>query len=141
MSPTDIPTFATTQLALLTQELDAELAESSLLTSALAPAALQRAGAALVNLNVSSTRTGPGGKTVLDLEPDSATGGELPEHGLRTGDIVKVMEMVGGSAKKKEIGDSERKGVSGVVIRVQEAKVCVALDKEEAEVPSGRLWM
>src|ERR1700733_8121397 len=107
MAPTDISTFAQTQLTLLKAELDAELAESSLLTSSLSPAALQRAGAALVNLTVSSTRTGLGGKTVVELEPDSATGGQLPEHGLRVGDIVKVMEMASGSAKKKERSEVE----------------------------------
>jgi DNA polymerase alpha-associated DNA helicase A len=141
MAPTDISTFAQTQLTLLKAELDAELAESSLLTSSLSPAALQRAGAALVNLTVSSTRTGLGGKTVVELEPDSATGGQLPEHGLRAGDIVKVMEMASGAAKKKERSEVEKAGVEGVMSRVQEGKVCVALDREEAEVPSGRLWM
>lgn len=137
----DISTFATAQLALLQAELTAELTESATLSSSLSPSAFQRAGAALLNLTVSSSRTGFGGKTVLELEPDGATGGQLPEHGIRTGDIVKVMELAGGAAKKREKDEVARKGVEGVVSRVQEAKVSVALDKDEVEGPSGRLWM
>jgi len=138
----DIASFATTQLSLLAAELAAEVSESTALTSSLPPAALQRAGAAIINLTVSSSRTGFGGKTVLELEPDAATGGQMPEHGLRVGDIVKVMEMTSGSAKKRERDESEKKGVSGVVSRIMEIKIAIALDKEEADVPTtGRLWM
>ena len=95
----------------------------------------------MINLTLSSRRTGLGGKTVVEFEPDSATGGQLAEHGLRVGDIVKVMEMASGSAKKKERSEVEKAGVEGVVSKVQESKVSVALNKEEAETPSGRLWM
>lgn len=142
MVATDISTFATTQLDLLDKELQAELAETAELASASSPAALQRAGLAILNLTLSNQRTGLGGKTVLELELDSAIGsGELAEHGLRVGDIVGVQEQVGGSAKKKEKADSKRKGVDGVVVRTTSKKLSVALDKEDADVPGGRLWV
>ena|ERR1700761_2079448 len=145
----DISSFATTQLSMLEDELNAEIAESASLTSALAPAALQRAGAALVGLTVASTRTGLGGKTVVALEPDSATVSSkktdgsalLPEHGIRTGDIVLVQTMTSGSAKKKEKSEATKDGVEGVVSKIGESSVSVALDKEDADVPNGRLWM
>jgi hypothetical protein len=123
-------------------ELQAEVAESNTLIAQTSPTALQRAGAAIVNLNISSQRTGLGGKTVLDLELDPAVGGgDIPEHGIRVGDIVGVQEQPSGSAKKKEKADSQRNGVNGVVLKVQPASVSVALDKEDVEVPAGKLWM
>jgi len=83
----DIPSFAATQLALLEAELQSELSETSSLISNTSPAALQKAGLAIANLSLSSQRTGLGGKTVVELGPDSATAsqdGELAEHGVRT---------------------------------------------------------
>ncbi|EOO02466.1 putative dna helicase protein [Phaeoacremonium minimum UCRPA7] len=140
----DIPTFARTQLGLLDEELKIEIAETSSLVSNHSPTALQRAGVAITNLVVSSQRTGLGGKTVLELSPDSATSGtgELPEHGIRTGDIVLVSEQPAGSAKKREVKDLEKKGVKGVVTRVRRGDVGVALDDERDDsVPGGRVWL
>ncbi|KAJ4379064.1 hypothetical protein N0V85_008885, partial [Neurospora sp. IMI 360204] len=131
--PIDIPSFASTQLTLLSSELAAEIAETSELIGLHTPTALQRAGLALTNLVVNAQRTGYGGKTVLELGPDSATvtasastshqkggydGPELPEHGIRTGDIVLVSEQPAGSAKKREVRELEKKGAKGVVTRV-----------------------
>ncbi|KAI5465877.1 hypothetical protein BGZ63DRAFT_374764 [Mariannaea sp. PMI_226] len=143
--PTDIPSFASTQLALLDRELQSEILETSSLISNHSPTALQRAGLALTNLVVSGQRTGLGGRTVLELGPDAATASRpddgLPEHGLRTGDIVLVAEQPAGSAKKREVKDLERKGARGVITRVQKAWVSVALDEGKEEVSfSGRVW-
>ncbi|KAL7818121.1 P-loop containing nucleoside triphosphate hydrolase protein [Trichoderma aethiopicum] len=142
--PIDVPSFAATQLALLDQELQSEIQETSSLISNHSPTGLQRAGLAITNLTVASQRTGLGGKTVLELGPDGATSstGELPEHGIRTGDIVLVAEQPAGSAKKREVKELERKGARGVVTRVQRAAVSVALDEGRDEVSfSGRVWM
>lgn len=142
MAPVDVACFAATQLDLLDRELEAELVETSLLASQSSLAALQRAGLAILNLHLASQRTGLGGKTVLDLEIDPAVGGgDLPEHGLRVGDIVGVKEQIGGSAKKKEKGEAEKQGVEGVVVKVQSSSISVATDKEDADVPSSKLWM
>lgn len=144
--PTDIPAFAARQLTLLTAELTAELAQTAHLASSSSPAALQRAGLAVLNLQIAAQRTGLGGKTVLELQLDPAIGsGELPEHGLRVGDIVGVREQVGGgggaAARKREKGEAERAGVDGVVVKCAAAGLAVALDKEEVDVPGGKLWM
>lgn len=143
-APVDVPSFASTQLALLDRELQSEVEETSSLISNHSPTGLQRAGLAITNLVVSSQRTGFGGKSVLELSPDNATSstGELPEHGLRTGDIVLVSEQPAGSAKKREVKDLEKKGSRGVITKVQRAHVNVALDDGKDEISfSGRVWL
>lgn len=148
-----IPAFAEAQLSLLNTELQADLASSKDLISNHTPTALQRAGQALINLHVSSRRTGPGGRTVLELCPDPSlssssdnAGPLLPEHGLRTGDIVMVAEQPAGSARKREVKELEKKGARGVVVRVKRDGVAVVMDddkedeKEEAEL-GGRVWI
>lgn len=145
--PLEISAFATTQLALLTQELAAETQETHLLTSTHAPSVLARAGLAILNLNVAAQRTGLGGKTLVDLALDNAVAGsgeggkELGEHGLRVGDIVGVAEQPKGAEKKKVRAEMEAKLVQGVVVRVGREALVVALDRDEVDIPQGRLWM
>lgn len=137
MATNDIPTFAAAQLSLLDAELQAELEETSSVISQSSPATLQRAGLAVANLVVSSQRTGLGGKTVIELEPDSAVSGDrFQEHGIRTGDIIRVQEH---SGKRKDKDDAKK--ITGVVTRVRGCRLSVALDKEDEEVPAKRLWV
>ncbi|KAL1896605.1 hypothetical protein Sste5346_004639 [Sporothrix stenoceras] len=152
-SPVDVPAFAATQLELLAAELQSEIAQTAETVGGHTPAALQRAGVALINLVIGGRRTGMGGRTVLTVEGDSATSSsdELPEHGLRTGDVVLVAEQPGGSAKKREMRDLEKKGVHGVVTRVKRAALEVAVDDDKTENDenvdalmqsvSGRVWL
>ena len=143
----DIAAFASSQLILLDAELQAELSETNALLSSHTPTALARAGLAILNLNVSSIRTGLGGKTVLELGLDSAVVAkgekpDIPEHGLRVGDIVAVQDQPSGSAKKTEKRELVKKGAEGVLLRVRRESVEVVLDKEDADVPGGgKLWM
>ncbi|KAI9883536.1 MAG: hypothetical protein M1823_004700 [Watsoniomyces obsoletus] len=140
MAPTDVSRFATTQIALLDAELQAELAEATSLVAQSSPTTLQRAGLAITNLVLSSQRTGLGGKTVIDLEPDSAIGGDLiQEHGIRTADIVSIQEQVAGSAKKKERDEASK--VTGVVTRVRGPRLSIAVNEGEEEVSPKRLWV
>ncbi|TKX18169.1 AAA domain-containing protein 14 [Elsinoe australis] len=144
MKPIDITAFATAQLGLLANEQKAEVDETALLTSTHSPSVLARAGLAITNLNVNNQKTGLGGKTVLDLGLDPAVSGvskELPQHGIRVGDIVGVAEQPKGSEKKKDRTDMEKKGVHGVVVKVMREYVVVALDKEDVDVPNGKLWL
>lgn len=147
LKPTDISSFAATQLTLLDAELQAELSETNALLSSHTPTTLSRAGLAILNLNISSLRTGLGGKTVVELglDPAVATKGEkpdIPEHGIRTGDIVALQEQPTGSAKKTEKRDSAKKGVEGVVLRVRRESIEIVLDKEDADVPTAaKLWI
>lgn len=102
----------------------------------------------------SSKRPGGGGGGRLDGAgsrdggPNGDSGGGLPEHGIRTGDIVRVGEQPKGGARKKEVGEMKGKAVEGVVTRVGERAVWVAVGKEgdrdeegEGEVGEGRLWL
>jgi len=144
MKSVDIQSFAASQLSLLSDELKAETEETAILTSTHAPSVLARVGQAVLNLSVASQRTGLGGKTVLDLELDPAVAGaskELPEHGLRVGDIVAVAEQPKGAERKKEREGMEKKGVNGVIVKVLKEIVVVALDKEEVDIPGGKLWL
>ncbi|KAF4870661.1 DNA polymerase alpha-associated DNA helicase A [Colletotrichum siamense] len=145
--PLLVQSFAATQLSLLSAELAAEIAESSALVSLHSPTALQRAGLALSNLVVGARRTGLGGRTVLELNPDPAVSssaeGKLPEHGLRPGDIVLLSEQPAGNAKKREVKELESKGARGVVTRVRHESVGIAVDEgkgEEREF-NGRVWV
>ena len=141
----NIPTFAKSQLSLLSAELAAETASTNALLSSSSPRLLSRAGLAITNLTLSSLRTGLGGKTVLELEQDHAIGndGDLGEHGVRVGDIVKVGEQPKGGEKKKERTNMEGRGTEGVVIRVSSKGLQVALGEgsETDEALGGRLWV
>ncbi|KAK4648438.1 uncharacterized protein QC761_110050 [Podospora bellae-mahoneyi] len=144
----DIPTFASTQISLLAAELQAEVDETSMLVSLHSPTALQRAGVALTNLTVLSQRTGLGGKTVVEVGPDGAfsCSGDLPEHGIRSGDIVLLAEQPAASGKKREVKELERKGVKGVVTRVGRQGLGIAVGEDgegEGEVVGGdrRVWI
>lgn len=141
----DIPSFASTQLTLLSAELAAETTSTTTLLASTSPTILARAGLAILNLIVSSQRTGLGGKTVLQLEQDHAIGntGEIGEHGIRVGDIVKVGEQPRGNERKKEKTGMEGRGVEGVIVRVGAKGVQVALGKEEDDLEGlgGRVWV
>ncbi|KAM0280751.1 hypothetical protein ACHAQH_003921 [Verticillium albo-atrum] len=141
--PPSIPLFASIQLSLLSTELAADLAQTSTLLASHSPSTLQRAGLALTSLLPQSRRTGPGGRTLLELALDPATAAtqELPEHGLRPGDIVLVAEQPAGAAKKRELRELEAKGGRAVVSRVRRECVTVALEGEEEGDWSGRLWI
>ncbi|KAH0051542.1 DNA helicase, partial [Aureobasidium melanogenum] len=144
MAPIDIPSFADKQLKLLAAELNAELEETALLTATHAPSTLARAGLAVLNLSVSAQRTGLGGKPLIELSLDPAIAGtetQLPEHGLRVGDIVGVSEQPKGAEKKKERQDMEKKQIQGVVVKVLREIIVVALDKDEVDIPGGKLWL
>ncbi len=139
-----IPSFATSQLSLIATELASETAENALLLSNHSPRTLSRTGLAITNLTLSSQRTGLGGKTVLELAQDSAVGGEqLGEHGIRVGDIVQVGQQPKGGEKKAEKKSMGDKGLEGVVVRLGQKSVQVALDKEgdEGDGLGGRLWV
>lgn len=144
MAPIDVPSFADQQLKLLAAELNAELEETALLTATHAPSTLARAGLAVLNLAVSAQRTGLGGKSLVELSLDPAIAGietQLPEHGMRVGDIVGVSEQPKGAEKKKERQDMEQKQVQGVVVKVLREIIVVALDKDEVDIPGGKLWL
>lgn len=82
---------------------------------------------------------------VFEFSQDSVmfVSGELFEYGIRSGDIVFVVEQFVGSVKKREIKDFEKKGVRGVVIRINKGVISVVFDegKEEVVVFGGWVWV
>lgn len=96
------------------------------------PKKLARLGLAITNLVLASTRTGLGGKTVMEFELDLAVGDKAIEPGLiRTGDIVKVSNH----------GDTVI-DFTAVVVKITPAMVVVSTDDEGAEVTDDvRCWM
>ncbi|ETN43672.1 uncharacterized protein HMPREF1541_02831 [Cyphellophora europaea CBS 101466] len=156
---TSLPPAAllTTLSSLLALELHAETTQNALLLSSAPPTLLARAGLALLNLSIASYRTGLGGRTVLELVLDAAvvpkdSRGELPEHhGIRTGDIVRVGERPREAARKREVREVEKGGVEGVVVRVGERGVWVAVGREGRDrdeegggieqLGDGKLWL
>jgi DNA polymerase alpha-associated DNA helicase A len=143
--PVDIQAFATTQLSLLSSELAAETASTAALLDTTSPTTLARAGFAILNLVISAQRIGLGGKTVIELEQDHAIGnaGEMGDHGIKVGDIVRVGEQPKGNERKKEKAGMEGRGVEGVVVRVGQRGVQMALGHDEGDGDDlrGRLWV
>lgn len=84
---------------------------------------------------------GAKGTTRASSTADDNDAGELPEHTLRTGDIVAVQTQPTGSAKKKEKAELREAGIEGVVMKVWAKGIAVACSKEEVEMPGGRLWV
>ena len=82
---------------------------------------------------------------MLELEQDHAIGnaGEIGEHGIRVGDIVRAAEQPKGNERKKEKAGMEWRGVEGVVVRAGVKGVQIALAKEEDDLEGlgGRVWV
>lgn len=142
--------FATTQIHLLEQESKTEIAENTLLLSSSPPQTLARAGLAILNLTIISQKTGLGGRTVLELGLDPAIksgSDDLPEHGIRTGDIVRISEQPKGGAKKRDAEALKTKGTEGVVTRVGQRAVWVAAgkdggkDDDDVDALGEKLWL
>lgn len=142
--------FATTQLHLLEQESKTEIVENTLLLSSSPPQTLARVGLAILNLTIVSQRTGLGGLTVLELGLDPAIkagSDDIPEHGIRTGDIVRVGEQPKGGVKKRDAEALKTKGVEGVVTRVGQRALWVAAGKSDnagdsdVDALGEKLWL
>jgi DNA polymerase alpha-associated DNA helicase A len=52
-----------------------------------------------------------------------------------------VAEQPRGAERKKEREGMQKRELEGVVTKVQRTALTVALDRDEADVPSGKLWL
>jgi DNA polymerase alpha-associated DNA helicase A len=148
-APFPIPLFADAQRKLLQKEHDAEKLSSALATSStntVSPSTrrtLQATGHALTGIFLEQCRTGMGGRIVGEFGPDaafasteaSADGDGTPRfgaHGIRVGDVVRVLEISSGrkSGKEgKEAGGNKStasNGAEGVVTKISEKALSVA---------------
>lgn len=135
----DISAFVTTQLKLLEQELISSIEETSCQISNRTPKSLSRAGLAITNLVSTSLRTGLGGKTIVELKPDVAidNDGEIPTNGIRAGDIVALAEQPSGTARKSQVRDLEKKGMKGVIVKITNSRLALALEEEKQDLKIG----
>ena len=81
---------------------------------------------------------------MLELEQDHAIGnsGEIGEHGIRVGDVVRVGEQPKGGERKKEKTGMEERGMEGVIVRTGTKGVQIALGEEgDMEGLGGRVWV
>ena len=80
---------------------------------------------------------------LVELERDASTGGIIPPHAIRVGDICRLQPLLSGSAKKKELTEASKNAVEGVISRVKENNITLALRTDE-EIPFGfevRCWL
>ncbi|KAL9554296.1 hypothetical protein MBANPS3_002874 [Mucor bainieri] len=124
--------FIAHQIQLVETERKIDVEDTQKLLSAYAPIQLQRRGVALVGLKVTGMRTGLGGKSLIDLElaNPSILPPIFPAHKITTGDIVGLDEY------KKDKPSQQVGKWSGVVLRVTDARITVALQEMEEELPT-----
>lgn len=125
-------------LDLLAFERETDLAQTSLLVSKCSPKLLESRGLALLNLQACNVSIGLGGKTLVELERWMK--GPLPSHGFRNGDTCEILSNASDSSSKSkkgkgvdrdDAGSSAGQGLQGVVYRVQEDKIVIALDQSK----------
>ncbi|CEG64601.1 hypothetical protein RMATCC62417_01544 [Rhizopus microsporus] len=125
--------FIAHQRELIEIERKVDVEETIKLLSSYAPIQLQRRGIALVGLKITGMRTGLGGKSLIDLElaNPNILPPILPAHKITTGDIVGL------DVYKKDKPSKNVDKWSGVVARVTESRITVALSQEiEDELPA-----
>lgn len=148
--PLSIPLFAQAQQDLLLREHEAEKSASSFATSigsatsASTRRSLQAAGYGLTGLVLWQCKTGMGGRvvgefaadTALSSTPDPSRGNTdgrplLGMHGIRVGDILRVMVVASGASKMPTRDKNGRttdlsKAPEGVVTKASEKSICIA---------------
>ncbi|KAL1673945.1 P-loop containing nucleoside triphosphate hydrolase protein [Schizophyllum commune] len=140
MATSNLSKFIERQRQLLSAERQAEIERSSLLLSNCGPKLLEQKGLALLNLCVASINIGLGGKTLVELERPSAHHASpiFPPHTLRTGDLARIEANVTSAQKskgpsKKQASTAESKGkvAEGVVYKMSDTRITVAVDTDE----------
>ncbi|KAJ3719124.1 AAA domain-containing protein [Lentinula guzmanii] len=132
-SDSQLLAFIDRQKLLLSQERDAEIERSSLLLSNCGPKLLEQKGLALLGLGINEIKIGLGGKTLVELERPSAyhTNPIFPPHNLRTGDIARIEANAATKSKKPLTTDIKDTTVEGVVYKVSDTRIVLAVDSED----------
>ena len=120
----ELDIFVALHLELLEVERRAEIDEVQRTLATLPDVELERRGLTLRRLAVADLETGVGGRVHAVLE--SSRNEPLPAHRLGPGDTVAL----------RPNSDKNAAGVNGVVVRVRERGLIVALDDEDAELDS-----
>lgn len=126
MTPLDPAAFAHEQVRLLELERAAELERSAQERQTSTEQERERAGVMLRRLTVADTTIGLGGRLLVELVHPR---GPLPAHRFGPGEVV-VLRAVRAHA------DEAGSDADGVVVAVKSSMLVVALDDEDAELPS-----
>ncbi|KIK68283.1 hypothetical protein GYMLUDRAFT_154386 [Collybiopsis luxurians FD-317 M1] len=128
-----VSAFIDRQKVLLARERDAEIERTSLLLSNCSPKLLEQKGLALLGLGIQEVKIGLGGKTLVELERPSAyhTSPVFPPHTLRPGDLARIEANVTAKPKKPAQADAKESAVEGVVYKVSDTRIVVAVDSED----------
>ncbi|PPQ95376.1 hypothetical protein CVT26_008221 [Gymnopilus dilepis] len=136
VSEADIKTFINRQRDLLARERETEIERSSLLLSNCGPKLLEQKGLSLAGLGIASMNVGLGGKTLVELERPSAyhTSPIFPPHTFRPGDLARIETNVSSNASTKKPKACDTKGpqVEGVVYKVSDTRIVIAIDSSES---------
>ncbi|KAJ3880768.1 AAA domain-containing protein [Lentinula edodes] len=132
-SDSQLLAFIDRQKLLLNRERDAEVERSSLLLSNCGPRLLEQKGLALLGLGIHEVKIGLGGKTLIELERPSAyhTNPTFPPHNLRTGDLARIEANITTKSKKQASTDTKDSTVEGVVYKVSDTRIVLAVDSED----------
>ncbi|HVR75451.1 MAG TPA: IGHMBP2 family helicase [Planctomycetota bacterium] len=122
-SSTSIGSFVETTRRLLDLERKAEVDETARLHASFSAEELEARGVVLLRLRVAEESWGPGGRTLLALEP--TRGGELPASRFQPGDIVSLRPARGATPPAG--------APAGVVFRISARRITVALDDAPEE--------
>ncbi|KAI1795876.1 P-loop containing nucleoside triphosphate hydrolase protein [Ganoderma leucocontextum] len=134
--------FITRHHQLLDKEREAEIERTSLLLSNCPPKLIEQKGLCLASLSIASVGIGLGGKTLVELERPTAYHSSplFPPHTLRPGDLARIEEHTSGVAapkkavKAKKLGSTDKgksDGVEGVVFKVSDTRIVIAVDPPE----------
>ncbi|TBU50784.1 P-loop containing nucleoside triphosphate hydrolase protein [Dichomitus squalens] len=134
--------FITRHRELLNKEREAEIERTSLLLSNCPPKVLEQKGLCLAGLGIASVGIGLGGKTLVELERPAAYHSSplFPPHTLRPGDLARIEEHTSGAAAPKKVAKTKKSGpaqkgegdgVEGVVFKVSETRIVIAVDPPE----------
>ncbi|KAJ3509315.1 hypothetical protein NMY22_g16336 [Coprinellus aureogranulatus] len=131
--------FIKRQRELLARERDAEIERTSLLLSNCGPKLLEQKGLALNGVGVAGINIGLGGKTLVELERPAAyhTSPIFPPHTFRNGDLARIEPNVVAATKKVKkpasgAADTKPQQVEGVVYRVSDTKIVIAVDSSDS---------
>ncbi|TBU35975.1 P-loop containing nucleoside triphosphate hydrolase protein [Dichomitus squalens] len=127
---------------LLNKEREAEIERTSLLLSNCPPKVLEQKGLCLAGLGIASVGIGLGGKTLVELERPAAYHSSplFPPHTLRPGDLARIEEHTSSAAAPKKVAKTKKSGpaekgkgdgVEGVVFKVSDARIVIAVDPPE----------
>ncbi|WVW84202.1 hypothetical protein I302_106232 [Kwoniella bestiolae CBS 10118] len=125
---------------LLELERKAEEEQTRLLNSKCSPKLLEQRGLSIGGMGVSNISVGLGGQSLIELNRPSAyhLSPLLPPHTFRSGDPVRIEAHVSTTSTKKgkEKDKEGENAVEGVVYRISQEKVVVAVDeKREVDLP------